>query len=146
MLTNTGPMGQTTREPDHARRSASSPFWTTWNKPRALALLLVVSAAAAMDEWRLPRCNERDKQLHFAGGAIVGACTRAVAERFVPQWPEWGKQALAIGTAALVGAAKEALDSRQPDRHDSSCADFLATTAGGAAGSLTVALTFRWTW
>jgi hypothetical protein len=79
----------------------------------------------------------KDMVLHFVAGLVVGAFV-LIAERYFAPPPVHA--AWAVVFAALMGAAKEALDHyenlREIERgqapsHDVSVWDFLATSAGG---------------
>ena len=114
---------------------------------RALLLFLLTAPLAFSleglaegdgDSWRT-----RDKIQHAAGGAIIGAFGYFMADEIHPEWPEWKKIVTGVAASAVIGAAKEALDSRDPENHDASLKDFVATTGGGVLGSVSISLLFR---
>jgi uncharacterized protein YfiM (DUF2279 family) len=80
--------------------------------------------------------TEQDKQLHFAGGVLVGAGTYTLIYAKTKN----KKKALiySIASSILVGTLKELSDSREKgNRFDKR--DLLATTYGG----LTIGVTFN---
>jgi uncharacterized protein YfiM (DUF2279 family) len=115
-------------------------------RPVILLLLTLATAASALeglaeserDSWR-----GVDKREHFAGGFAIGAFGYLMADEIHPEWPEWKKIVTGVAASAVIGAAKELYDSRHPESHDASLKDFAATTAGGALGSCSIALLFR---
>jgi len=107
-------------------------------KVAGLCLTLVGAGASEVDDY----C-QRDKVLHFAGGAAIGATTYALVQIVAPDLEGWKKHAVAIGVSALVGLAKEACDYFDPENHTCDARDAIATAAGGALGSVSVSLVFR---
>lgn len=73
---------------------------------------------------------KRDKQLHFAAGAIVGSVITYQCQKHDIKHPKlWGFLA-----ATVIGLAKELHDRRQPgNRFDN--ADLAWAAAGGFAGA-----------
>lgn len=84
----------------------------------------------------LPLCAggiEKDKQLHFAAGFIIGGTVTLIAERMDLPYPKlWG-----ITASALAGALKEALDRRKPGNYWNG-RDLSATVAGGITVSFVI--------
>ncbi len=79
----------------------------------------------------------RDKRLHLAAGAAVGAvaflvCASRSQDVFLAFW-------CAIVASAVVGTAKELWDWRHPP-HVSDPMDFAATVAGGGLGGALTSL------
>ena len=93
----------------------------------ALTTLVLALAAgtAQADAWTGP-----DKQLHFAGGAVVaGAVTLATGRA------DWGFVA-----STTVGVVKEVYDMRNRRFHTPSVKDAIVTMAGAAVGAAVVGL------
>ena len=85
----------------------------------------------------------KDKALHFAGGAAIGATTYALVQTVAPDLRGWKKHAVAIGVSAIVALAKEYSDAQDPEHHSCDARDAVATVAGGVLGSVSVSLVFR---
>ena len=85
-----------------------------------LYVLFLLPFFAQADEW-----TGRDKNLHFLGGAAVGAAVTLATDK-----PMYG-----IAAGAAVGLAKELYDAKHRSTHTPSTKDLLATVAGAAAGS-----------
>lgn len=109
--------------------------------PLVLPLVVLVAApVAALDAWGLPDLREQDKQQHAAAGLAIGAGAATAAAVIAPRSAWWTRALIGVATAAVAGAAKEAIDSCT---HDADPKDALATVAGGAAGALVVTLVWR---
>ncbi len=77
---------------------------------------------------------------HFWLGAGTAGVSMLALERWDPEARWYTKLLVGVGSAALVGAAKEWSDGKDPIHHTVDQDDFVATTIGGA----TVALTLSW--
>lgn len=106
--------------------------------PLIPSLVFIAAPACAMESWGIPDLSQRDKQEHFAAGAVIGAGVTALC----PGKP-WQRVAAAVAASVIAGVAKEAYDRRHPHTHDCDPKDALATVAGGAAGSLCITMTWR---
>ena len=105
-----------------------------WAILARVAPLLLAASLHALD------LTQDDKQSHVVLGAASSACSMLLLDRIKPD-ASWQTRALVgIASAAVIGAAKELADSRDPQRHDCDRDDFYATTIGGAA----VSLVFCW--
>lgn len=82
--------------------------------------LLLTPILAHADDW-----TGRDKNLHFIGGAAVGAAVTLATDS-----PAYG-----IAAGAAVGLAKELYDTQHRATHTPSAKDLIATVAGAAVGS-----------
>jgi len=95
--------------------------------------VLFVMGIASVANAQIPR----DKQLHFAAGAIAGA----TGYTYVWQKTKDKKKAMlaGIGTALLAGTAKELLDATG-SRNKFDTKDLAATALGGITISVTINL------
>ncbi len=66
--------------------------------------------------------KQRDKQLHFLGGAVLSFIFSFISPL------------LGLFIAVLIGWLKEEYDSRHPKNHTSDPLDMFATWLGGVAG------------
>ncbi len=85
------------------------------------ASLSYAGSCTARDAWRGP-----DKNLHAAGGAVIGMATTLQTGSF---WK-------GVAAASAVGALKEVVDGATGNGH-CSLQDFLVTAVSGAAGAAT---------
>lgn len=100
------------------------------------------SLASAVESWGIPDLlHQRDKQEHFAGGAIIGAATVAALSKS-PLKP-WQRVLAGVAASAVVGVAKEVADHRHPHTHDCDPKDAIATVAGGVVGGFSIEWTLR---
>jgi len=84
---------------------------------------------------------ERDKQFHFAGGALFGLGGAGLGRQLSDKDPFWTFTG-AVGASAVVGVAKEWSDSvQQPGSWSNG--DLLATLAGGAFTGVVTYLIFK---
>ncbi len=93
-----------------------------------LYVVLSLPFFAQADEW-----TGRDKNLHFLGGAAVGAAVTMYTDK-----PMYG-----IAAGAAVGLAKELYDAKHRSTHTPSAKDLIATIAGAAVGSYASWLVIR---
>ena len=84
---------------------------------------------------------ERDKQLHFVGGALYGLGGAGLGSQLSQGDPFW-TFAGAMGASAVIGVAKEWADDTQNPGSWSN-GDLLATLAGGAFTGLITYLIFK---
>lgn len=91
---------------------------------RTLLLLLTVVSVSALD------MGQRDKQLHAAGGFVLGALAHQVITAARPHWSPWVRWATATAAVSVVGAAWECNPKRTAD-----CWDWATTTGGAALGA-----------
>jgi len=89
------------------------------------ALLAAITSAASAEDCTQDNWLCKDKAVHATGSALIaGAVTAATKNAF-----------LGFGAALVVGAAKEAYDSKHPGKHTASWKDFGADALGGLAGA-----------
>lgn len=108
--------------------------------PMLPALLFVTASTPALEAWGWPDLREHDKQEHAGIGFAVGAISVATTKSLSPRSTWWTRALIGVAASAIVGAAKEAVDSRT---HDADPKDALATVVGGAAGALSISLAWR---
>ena len=92
------------------------------------ALVLTLASSAHADEW-----TGRDKNLHFVGGAAIGAAVTLATDK-----PMYG-----VAAGAAVGLAKELYDARNRATHTPSTKDLVVTVLGAAVGSYTTHIVIR---
>ncbi len=98
---------------------------------RGIPLLLVLCFAGHLNGQ-----VQRDKVLHFVGGALFGLAGAGIAKNATDGNRTWTFVG-AVAGSVLAGAAKEAIDSRQPgNRWDNE--DLLATVLGGVTVGLAI--------
>lgn len=103
-----------------------------------------LGACCAMESIGWPDFHQEDKQLHFAGGLVIGGLTAGTLGLVRPQDPPWKRVLWGTIVAAAVGAAKEVYDHQHADEHDCDGKDAVATALGGLGGSLSVGVVVRW--
>lgn len=81
--------------------------------------------------------RQPDKQGHFVLGAMSAGIAILTLDMFKPDAPWYARAIVGTVAAAVVGAAKEYADSKDPLNHNVELDDFVATTTGGAVLSLT---------
>ncbi|GMN11797.1 hypothetical protein MTsPCn9_12350 [Croceitalea sp. MTPC9] len=79
---------------------------------------------------------EKDKALHFAGGALFGLAGAGIAKE-ISNGDRYWTFAGAVGGALLIGLGKEAIDSGQEGNQWDN-GDVLATVLGGVAVGFTI--------
>ncbi|MFD2588272.1 hypothetical protein ACFSQJ_15130 [Croceitalea marina] len=99
---------------------------------RTLVLVLAIFLAFNFGHSQI----EKDKVLHFAGGALFGLAGAGIAKEISNGDRTWTFVG-AVGGALLVGLGKEAIDSGQ-DGNSWDNGDVLATALGGFAVGLTI--------
>lgn len=99
---------------------------------RGILLVLMVNATLPALEILGVDYSQSDKQGHFWLGAAVSAVAMIALDRWRPEAPWYERAAVGLGSAALVGAAKEWADGRDPLHHTQDRRDWIATTTGGA--------------
>ncbi len=114
---------------------------------KLIPLLMVLLSPLSAVEFMGVDYSEQDKQGHFILGAATASISMLAYERFCearhqdpPAW--WQSAAVGIASSVVVGAVKEWSDSRDPNHHSVDRDDFIATTTGGAAVSLTLCWRF----
>lgn len=93
-----------------------------------LYVLFLLPFLAHADEW-----TGRDKNLHFVGGAAIGAAVTLATDN-----PMSG-----VAAGAAVGLAKELYDARNRATHTPSTKDLVMTVIGAAVGSYATHLVIR---
>lgn len=98
-----------------------------------LALLITLSLSA--EEFYL----QSDKQKHFVGSAVIGATASGLAKHYGSN--KFEAVFIGIGTALLIGIAKERIDGSGHGTEDIN--DVYADTLGSIAGSV-LSAQFNW--
>jgi uncharacterized protein YfiM (DUF2279 family) len=93
-----------------------------------LYVVLSLPFLAHADEW-----TGRDKNLHFLGGAAIGAAVTLATDK-----PLYG-----VAAGAAAGLAKELYDARNRATHTPSTKDLVVTIVGAAVGSYTTHIVIR---
>jgi len=104
-----------------------------------IAIMLAVAALPAVEILGVDY-SEKDKQGHFALGVLTSSLSMLAFDMVKPDATWWQRALVGTGSAALVGAAKEYADSRDPLNHVVESDDFVATLTGG----MCVSFTFCW--
>ncbi len=102
---------------------------------RALLMLSILAATHAVEILGVDY-SEKDKRGHFVLGAASAGIAILTLDMFAPDAPWYVRAAVGTVAAAVVGAAKEYADSKDPLNHCVEADDFVATTTGGAVLSL----------
>lgn len=108
-----------------------------------LALMASCSLCPGVESVGWPDYRQSDKREHALLGIATGEIGYALGAKLRPDWPEWKKIAAGFALGALAGLAKEIPDACDPKHHDCDPKDFIATTLGGAIGSVSLSLVFR---
>jgi len=100
------------------------------------ALLLLLMAVMLSAE---PMYLQDDKQKHFVGSAVIGATASGLAKHYGSN--KFEAVFIGIGTALLIGIAKEAIDGKGYGTED--VGDVYADTLGAVSGSL-ISAQYEW--
>ena len=87
-----------------------------------------------------------DKEQHFLVGYGIANFSNGLFQLLLPKDMKHRvlvSTLLGFGMSVVAGAAKEYYDSRHPLNHTADINDFLATSAGGAIGTLTLKFDIR---
>jgi hypothetical protein len=87
-----------------------------------------------------------DKEKHFLVGYGIANVSNGIFQLLLPKDMKHRVLAstlLGFGMSVLAGAGKEIYDARHPLNHTADINDFLATSAGGAIGTLTLKFDLR---
>jgi hypothetical protein len=105
-------------------------------------LLLLALGQLSAVEFLGVNYDQDDKRSHFVLGVATSGLALATWDLVRPEAAWYEKLAVGIGSAAIVGAAKEWADGNDPLHHTQDRYDFIATTTGGAAFTLCFCWTF----
>ena len=86
-----------------------------------------------------PMYLQDDKQKHFVGSAVIGATASGLAKHYGSN--KFEAVFIGIGTALLIGIAKEAIDGKGYGTED--VGDVYADTLGAVSGSL-ISAQYEW--
>lgn len=100
------------------------------------ALLILMIAGLLFAE---PTYLQSDKQKHFIGSAAIGGVATGLARHYGSNKVE--AILIGIGTALLIGIAKEAIDGKGYGTED--IGDVYADTLGAVSGSV-ISTKFEW--
>lgn len=100
------------------------------------ALLILLASVLLFAD---PTYLQSDKQKHFIGSAVIGATASGLARHYGSNKIE--AMFIGIGTALLIGIAKEAIDGKGYGTED--IGDVYADTLGAVSGSV-ISTKFEW--